>query len=45
MNLMGAKDGKRIGEILNRLLELVVDGKLENDREALLQAAVSELNA
>ena len=42
---MGAKDGKRIGEILNRLLELVVDGKLENDREALLQAAVSELNA
>ena len=36
---MGVPKGKQIGVILNSLLEQVLDGELENDREALLGAA------
>ena len=35
----GVPQGKQIGETLNRLLALVVDGELPNEREALLCAA------
>ena len=33
---IGMKPGKEIGDVLNQLLEQVIRGKLENDREALL---------
>ena len=36
---MGIPKGKEIGRILNLLLEKVLDGELENDREALLAQA------
>ena len=34
---MGIKEGKQIGIILNTLLEKVIDGELENNKEVLLQ--------
>lgn len=37
----GFKEGKIVGEILNRLLEEVIDGKIENDRDVLLNRALS----
>lgn len=30
-------EGKRIGEVLNTLLEMVIDGKVENDKEKLIE--------
>ena len=36
---MGIPRGKEIGRILNALLEQILDGELENDREALLAQA------
>ena len=36
---MGVKDGKCIGFILDKLLEMVMNDQLENDREKLLSAA------
>ena len=36
---IGVARGRRIGEILSHLLEEVVEERLENEREALLQAA------
>ena len=32
--------GRRIGEVLRRLLDAVIDGELENDEKALVEAAV-----
>lgn len=37
----GIPAGVEIGRILNRLLSLVVDGKMENDKELLLQKAIA----
>ena len=37
----GMQPGKKLGEMLEWLLEQVLDEKLENDREALLRAATS----
>lgn len=34
---MGITDGRKIGEILNRLLEMVIDGEVENEKEKLIQ--------
>lgn len=39
MIALGVPRGKRIGEILNELLELVVSNKLYNDREMLIERA------
>ena len=36
---LGVPAGKTLGELLSFLLDLVVDGKLPNERDALLQAA------
>ena len=36
---LGIPAGKRLGEILNRLLDCVIDERLPNEREALLAAA------
>ena len=36
---MGVGSGKRIGEILNALLEKVITGEIPNEREPLLAAA------
>ena len=36
---LGVKEGPRIGAILRALLDAVVDGRLENERETLLSAA------
>lgn len=33
---MGVKDGKKIGRILDKLLEEVIDGKIDNQKEVLL---------
>ena len=33
---IGMKPGKAIGEMLNHLLDRVIRGKLENDRDVLL---------
>ncbi len=35
--------GREVGQILNRLLELAVDGEIENEREVMLKFAESEL--
>ena len=32
---LGITDGKRIGEILKKLLEMVIDGEVENHKEKL----------
>lgn len=40
---LGLKPGPRVGQILNRLLDQVIDGQIENDREALLEAAALEI--
>lgn len=40
---MGITDGKRIGSILNRLLKLVIDDELNNDKVALMEKA-AEIN-
>ena len=32
----GIKDGKKIGEILDKLLSLVIEGKVENSKDKLL---------
>lgn len=34
---MGVTEGKKIGEILNALLEKVIDGEIENEREQLIE--------
>lgn len=34
---MGITDGKRIGEILNLLLEKVIDGEVENEKDKLIE--------
>jgi tRNA nucleotidyltransferase (CCA-adding enzyme) len=39
---IGVAKGKDIGNMLNYLLELVIDGKLQNKREDLIQAAYKE---
>ncbi|MDD4774040.1 MAG: tRNA nucleotidyltransferase [Eubacteriales bacterium] len=39
----GIKEGPDIGRILGRLLEMIIDGEIENDREELLSVAL-ELN-
>ena len=44
MLALGAK-GKAVGECLNHLLALLIEEKLPNDREALLSAARTHLNA
>ena len=44
MLALGAK-GKAVGECLNHLLALLIEEKLPNDREALLAAARTHLNA
>lgn len=36
---VGIPQGKKIGEILNRLLDLVIEGKVENKKDALLAEA------
>ncbi len=36
---LGLKEGRQIGEIKNTLLKLVIEGKLQNDREVLLTYA------
>ena len=36
---LGVGQGKEIGRIKNALLELVIDGEIENDRQALLDKA------
>ncbi len=36
--------GKEIGEMLQRLLEAVIDGRCENDREKLIQYSLSSRN-
>ncbi len=36
---IGYKPGRLIGETLTRLLELVIDGKVENERSKLLSWA------
>lgn len=38
---LGVPAGKEIGRLLSELLDVVIEGELENDREALLQAAES----
>nr|WP_305119678.1 MULTISPECIES: HD domain-containing protein [unclassified Ruminococcus] len=35
---LGIKQGRGVGEILEHLLDLVIDGKLENERQVLIQA-------
>lgn len=40
---LGFEPGKRLRAVLDRLLELVVDGELENDADALRQAAARML--
>ncbi len=40
---MGVTEGKKIGEILNILLEKVIDGELENDKEKLEKAVKETL--
>lgn len=42
MNL-GIEQGKRVGEILNSLLDKVISGALENEHNALMQRAVELL--
>mgnify|MGYP000009361825 FL=1 len=42
MNL-GIEQGKRVGEILNSLLDEVISGALENEHNALMQRAVELL--
>ena len=42
MNL-GMEQGKRVGEILNSLLDEVISGALENEHNALMQRAVELL--
>lgn len=37
----GFKEGKIIGEILNKLLKEVIDGKIENDKDILLNRSLS----
>jgi len=37
--LNGFKEGKQIGSMLNKLLELVIDGIVENNKDDLLMAA------
>jgi tRNA nucleotidyltransferase (CCA-adding enzyme) len=39
---IGVAKGKDIGNMLNYLLELVIDGKLQNKREDLIQVAHKE---
>jgi len=39
MNHLGIKPGVEVGRILNELLDLVIDGKVENEREVLLDEA------
>lgn len=34
---LGITDGKRIGEILKKLLEMVIDGEVENHKEKLME--------
>ena len=38
---LGQKPGKRIGEILDEIFESAVNGRVENDRESLLNLAKS----
>jgi tRNA nucleotidyltransferase/poly(A) polymerase len=37
MQLLGLKPGPKIGEVLKKIFEQVVEGKLKNEREPLLQ--------
>ena len=39
----GIEQGKRVGEILNSLLDEVISGALENEHNALMQRAVELL--
>lgn len=41
---MGMKEGKEIGKTLRYLLDLVIDGIVENDKERLLEIAEQTLN-
>lgn len=40
---LGVEQGKRVGEILNSLLDEVISGALENEHSALMQRAVELL--
>lgn len=39
LKLMGINEGKKIGMILNQLLNCVIEGELENNKDELLKAA------
>lgn len=41
---LGVKPGRRVGKLLSELLDEVIDGKLPNEREALLRAAKKKIN-
>ena len=41
---LGFKPGKEIGNILNQLLQMVIDGELENDKNQLIQVVKNKLN-
>lgn len=34
---LGITDGKKIGEVLEKLLEMVIDGEVQNDKEKLIE--------
>lgn len=41
----GIPEGRQIGRILNKLLDLVIDGTIQNQREPLLELALNERTA
>ena len=43
--LLGVKRGKIIGDLLNKLLELVLNSKLDNNHKELLEMAKNLVNA
>ena len=40
---LGYKPGKKIGTVLNQLLEMVIDGTMENDKHQLSSYAISQM--
>lgn len=40
---LGVPEGKRVGEILQSLLDRIIAGELENDRDVLMREAVKML--
>ncbi len=41
---MGVAQGKAIGDLLNEMLELVIEGKIPNERKALIEAVRQKIN-